>query len=438
MAWIESHQEIARHPKTKKLARLLNTTIPAAIGHLHLLWWWALDFAPDGNLSRFDNSDMADACLWGGKPDDFIGGLSGSGYLDLDLLRIHDWQTYAGRLISLRARKAKRQRKYRSKKEGATETATSALRNGHVTATKSLRADLESSSEPLRNGNVPTNLTGPNLTGPNLTGPDRTEHNHTEPNKPDRTDLPPVAPAHSSADAAATSTGEESDKEPKAKKKKEATPEIISLIEMFRSEYLQNVDAEYQGFKGDYPQSEIDAASFLLRHHGDIVERVIRWVVRDSHPARGPRDWTGWSGVIRSLANIRDAQNWPRIEQRSRPAGMQGAAVPAAPEPPPPAPVYYDEPHDPRPTPYWSSGRPLPKGVTFTREPPKTREEADARGVHWRDEHGRTGIGHISIEMEADYDAHPPVPMDAEKAWEEGRLRRERIAAIRSRPSGSR
>jgi hypothetical protein len=115
------------------------------------------------------------------------------------------------------------------------------------------------------------------------------------------------------------------------------------------------------------------------------------------------------------------------------------AVAPATPEPPPPTPVYYDEFRDPRPTPYWSSGRPLPKGVKFTREPPKTMEEANARGVHWRDENGKTGTGYDSIEMEADYDAHPPVPLDVEKAREEGRLYRERIAAIRcTRPSGSR
>src|SRR5687767_5633894 len=53
MAWIESHQEIARHPKTRKLARLLGGSVPTAIGHLHLLWWWAVDYAEDGWLGKY-------------------------------------------------------------------------------------------------------------------------------------------------------------------------------------------------------------------------------------------------------------------------------------------------------------------------------------------------------------------------------------------------
>lgn len=57
MAWIESHQEIWRHPKTKKLARLLGVSVPTAVGHLHGIWYWALDFAQDadfigGNVHR--------------------------------------------------------------------------------------------------------------------------------------------------------------------------------------------------------------------------------------------------------------------------------------------------------------------------------------------------------------------------------------------------
>ena len=52
MAWIESHQELRHHYKTKRLARELKVTVAAAIGHLHCLWWWAIDFAPDGDLSK--------------------------------------------------------------------------------------------------------------------------------------------------------------------------------------------------------------------------------------------------------------------------------------------------------------------------------------------------------------------------------------------------
>ena len=36
MAWIEAHQELRNHPKTKKAARLLGISRPQMIGHLFL------------------------------------------------------------------------------------------------------------------------------------------------------------------------------------------------------------------------------------------------------------------------------------------------------------------------------------------------------------------------------------------------------------------
>jgi hypothetical protein len=48
MPWIESHTNLARHPKTRRLCRLLDVSVPAAIGHLHLFWHWVLEFAPSG------------------------------------------------------------------------------------------------------------------------------------------------------------------------------------------------------------------------------------------------------------------------------------------------------------------------------------------------------------------------------------------------------
>ena len=54
MAWIESHQALGRHPKLRRLARALNISHPTAVGDLHYLWWFAIDFAQDGSLGRLD------------------------------------------------------------------------------------------------------------------------------------------------------------------------------------------------------------------------------------------------------------------------------------------------------------------------------------------------------------------------------------------------
>ncbi len=112
MAWIESHQGLGQHPKTLKLARLLNISKAAAVGHLHYLWWWCVDYAEDGNLALFDPSDIATAGAWEDDPNVFKIALIDAGFLD-ENLTIHDWMEYAGRLVQARKRKAdgmKRQR----------------------------------------------------------------------------------------------------------------------------------------------------------------------------------------------------------------------------------------------------------------------------------------------------------------------------------------
>ena len=82
MSWIESHQSLAYHPKTLKAARLLKVEKATIIGYLHQLWWWALDFAEEGNLKRFDPADIAQAASYPGDPLTFIDSLVSAGFLD--------------------------------------------------------------------------------------------------------------------------------------------------------------------------------------------------------------------------------------------------------------------------------------------------------------------------------------------------------------------
>lgn len=114
MAWIESHQTLANHPKTLKLARLLNVPRVTAIGHLHFLWWWALDYAQDGELSKFEDLDIAVAADWQGEPASFWQALIRAGFVDEDGT-LHDWDDYAGRLIERRRADAERKREARAK-----------------------------------------------------------------------------------------------------------------------------------------------------------------------------------------------------------------------------------------------------------------------------------------------------------------------------------
>ena len=124
MAWIESHQALRDHPKTRRLARLLDVDVPAAIGHLHLLWWWSLDYAPTGDLTNIEPDVLADGAGWSGPPEKLIESLLGAtkikdgpGFLERDgeRLVLHDWMDYAGALIVKRQADAERKRDGRPK-----------------------------------------------------------------------------------------------------------------------------------------------------------------------------------------------------------------------------------------------------------------------------------------------------------------------------------
>lgn len=136
MAWIESHQGLANHPKTKRLVRRLDISVPLAIGHLHCLWWWALDFAQDGEITQYDAFDIADACQWRGQAEHMHDALIEAGFIDLSDERkfLHDWYDYAGKLIEIRRKDAERKRNSRGNPK---------LSSGHP-------ADIQRTSEGVR------------------------------------------------------------------------------------------------------------------------------------------------------------------------------------------------------------------------------------------------------------------------------------------------
>ena len=117
MVWIPAHQELGEHPKTKRAAKRLEVSRPTMVGHLVFLWWWAMDYAQDGDLSNYGNDEVADAAGWQGDPDVFVAALSDVGFIDSDELgqhySLHDWDEYGGKLIERRREDAERKRKGR-------------------------------------------------------------------------------------------------------------------------------------------------------------------------------------------------------------------------------------------------------------------------------------------------------------------------------------
>jgi hypothetical protein len=160
MAWIESNQEVGRHPKTKKLARLLDISAVTAVGHLHYFWWWALDFAQEGILSKYDECDISEACMWEGDAKLFVSALIQAGFIDEkeSILSIHDWYEYAGLLIEKRKSDAERKRLDREKKKKSSNEAS-------IKKTSTGRPpDIQGES-----ADVQRNRTLPYLTVPNRT-----------------------------------------------------------------------------------------------------------------------------------------------------------------------------------------------------------------------------------------------------------------------------
>ena len=108
MAWIKSDQSLANHPKLILLARALEISKVEALGYLHLLWYWVLEYADDGELKYLDL--IPDACEWKGDHKVFLDSLIHYGFIDTTYdpennfteYHVHDWLDYSGALYEKR------------------------------------------------------------------------------------------------------------------------------------------------------------------------------------------------------------------------------------------------------------------------------------------------------------------------------------------------
>lgn len=114
MSWIESHQSLSRHRKTIRLVAILKCDRHKVIGHLHELWWWALDNATiDGELTGLTAEEIAHGAEWPLKDAErFIDALVTAGFLErrADGFVLHDWYEFAGKLLAKRASNKERMR----------------------------------------------------------------------------------------------------------------------------------------------------------------------------------------------------------------------------------------------------------------------------------------------------------------------------------------
>lgn len=279
MAWIESHQELGRHPKTRKLARLLNISQVCVVGHLHFLWWWAMDYAQDGDLGRYDAQEIADAAMWEDDAGAFFDALVSVGFIDVSDSggrELHDWYDCAGKLIEKRAENAERMRAARAAKSGA--------RDGDIHSTSTPRATHVQRTFTARAGATKPNQTEPNHTEIHASPPD-----NITPFKPAAPEAAPEAASAAPVAAAA---------KPSASKR---TPKYSGEEQAYVSALLKGVK-EQTSIKGALPTEgkERDAAHWFYRAHDGEPAPVAD--VLDCYRATKAQDF--WQGKYLSLQKL--------------------------------------------------------------------------------------------------------------------------------------
>jgi hypothetical protein len=86
-----------RHPKLLALMEALHVDRAKAVGTLELLWHWTSDYAPAGDIGRWSDATIADACGWSGDPGELIAGLVRTGWVDMRTdtrLVVHHWNEH--------------------------------------------------------------------------------------------------------------------------------------------------------------------------------------------------------------------------------------------------------------------------------------------------------------------------------------------------------
>jgi len=75
-----------------------------AIGHLHLLWWWTLEYRMDGVLTDLNDAEIAEAAEYQGDPKRFVNALVEAKLIDRGdgVLAVHDWFDFCGEVVRKR------------------------------------------------------------------------------------------------------------------------------------------------------------------------------------------------------------------------------------------------------------------------------------------------------------------------------------------------
>lgn len=105
MAWIESHTNLARHPKLIALRKKMRWSKFESVGFLHCLWHTVLEYAPNGVISALSPEVVAESL--GMELAVYQQAFDAMLDVEVELLErrgkevvlVHDWLDYAGRYL---------------------------------------------------------------------------------------------------------------------------------------------------------------------------------------------------------------------------------------------------------------------------------------------------------------------------------------------------
>jgi hypothetical protein len=88
-----------RHPKCAQLQELLDMPSYSAVGILEMLWHFAAEFAPQGDIGRYSDKRIEAALGWDKKTGELIRALCAAGWIDEHSdpqvrLVVHDWHDH--------------------------------------------------------------------------------------------------------------------------------------------------------------------------------------------------------------------------------------------------------------------------------------------------------------------------------------------------------
>jgi len=95
-----------QHPKVDRLMRGLDCHRPLAVGVLEMLWHFTETRAPQGDIGRWTNQEIADGICWPGDADTLVATLVASRWFDVHpdpavRLLVHDWPQHANDAVHM-------------------------------------------------------------------------------------------------------------------------------------------------------------------------------------------------------------------------------------------------------------------------------------------------------------------------------------------------